>query len=124
MSFTPLPSITLGILLRFIGIVTLIVLIFVYVQFQARNILLGPTISLTDSYETVQHERTIVLQGIAHNIVKLTLNGRAIHTTEQGDFTQTLVLENGYTIMELTAQDRFGRVTSLKREFVFVPQST
>ena len=117
-------NVTLGSILRFIAVVLLIVLILVYVQFQARNILLGPTISLNDSYEAIQHERMITLQGMARNIVKLTLNGREIHTTEQGDFTQILVLENGYTIIELTAQDRFGRVTSLRREYVFVPQST
>ncbi len=115
-------NITLGSILRFTGVVILFGLIFLYIQFQARNILLGPIISLTESYETIQHERTIVLEGIAHNIVKLSLNGREIHTNEQGEFIQTLVLENGYTIMELTAQDRFGRVTSLRRTFVFVPQ--
>ena len=117
-------NITLGTVIRFLGLVTVIVLIIVYVQFQARNILLGPTISLSSSDMVVQHERTIVLTGVARNIVKLTLNGREIHTNEKGDFTQTLVLENGYTIIELAAQDRFGRTTSLMREYVFVPQST
>ncbi len=117
-------SITLGSLIKFLGIVTLIVFIIVYVQFQARNILLGPTISLTSESEVLQYERTVILTGVARNIVKLTLNGREIHTTETGDFSQTLVLENGYTIMELAAQDRFGRTTTLTREYVFVPLAT
>jgi cytoskeletal protein RodZ len=107
--------------IRFFGIVVLIGTIAWYVQFQARNILEGPTIDLTDEYVPVQHERHVDLTGNARNIVKLTLNGREIQTNESGEFTQTLVLTNGYTIMELTAQDRFGRTTSVQRTYVYVP---
>jgi len=117
-------TINLGTMLRIVGIGLLIVLILVYVLFQARNVLQGPTIVLSGVYDVVQHDRTVTIQGVAQNIVKLTLNGREIHTTEAGDFTQMLVLENGYTIVELSAHDRFGRISSLTREYVYVPQST
>lgn len=117
-------NITLGTLIQVIGILVCIALIVTYVQFQARNILLGPTLTLTDNYEVVQHTETVTLSGTAENIVKLELNGREIHTNEMGDFTETLVLQEGYTIIELSAQDRFGRTTSLTREYVYVPLST
>ncbi len=118
-----LRSVTFGTFLRFFIGVLLLVGIIWYVQFQARNILEGPTIALTDEYTPVQYERSVDLVGNAHNIVKLTLNGREIHTDESGAFTQTLELPNGYTIMELTAQDRFGRTTSVVRKYVYVPPS-
>lgn len=117
-------SLNLGTTIKFIGITLLSGLILLYVHFQARNLLMGPTVALTDIYTSIQHERSIILKGNAHNIVKLTLNGREIHTDESGEFTQTLVLESGYTIMELKAQDRFGRTTSLVRKYVYVPLST
>ena len=103
------------------GIVLIVVLVLFYVHFQARNIIQGPALTLTDNLSAVQNERIITLHGTARNVVKLTLNGKEIHTDESGVFAHTLVLENSYTIMSLNAQDRFGRTTSLVKEFVYVP---
>ena len=114
-------NITLGTCLRFLGIGILVSLIVWYVHFQARNLIEGPLITLEDTHGVLHHEKTIPLVGKTHNIVKLTLNGKEIHTNEEGAFTQTLVLEDGYTIMTLHAQDRFGRTTSLTREYVYRP---
>jgi hypothetical protein len=119
-----LRSISFSTFIRLFGTIVLFFGILWYVQFQARNILEGPTISLTGEHVPVHHERSVVLMGNTENIVKLTLNGREIHTDASGAFTQTLVLPNGYTIMELTAQDRFGRTTSVERKYVYVPLST
>lgn len=116
-------NLTLGSIVQLVSILALIVGILAYVQFQARNIILGPTISLSNDPSVVQHERTVTLEGMARNIVKLTLNGKEIHTNERGEFSHLLVLENGYTIMTLRAEDRFGRTTSLTERYVYVPQS-
>jgi hypothetical protein len=70
----------------------------------------------------VQHERSVTLSGSTQNIVKLTSNGKEIHTDASGSFTHELILENGYTIVSLQAQDRFGRTTSLTHEFVYIPE--
>ena len=107
--------------MRFLSVAVLAVLALVYVEFQARDILLGPTLSLEGTPQTMQHERSVALTGKARNIVKLTLNGKEIFTNERGEFTHTLILENGYTIMSLFGEDRFGRTTSLVREYVYVP---
>lgn len=95
-----------------------------YVHYQARNLLAGPEITLTTDAEAVQSMRTVELGGIAQNIVSLHMNGREIYTDEDGHFTESLVLEDGYTIMTLTAQDRFGRSTSLTKAFVYTPTSS
>jgi hypothetical protein len=116
-------TITLGSCLRLIGIGTLVVLMVVYVRFQARNVISGPSITLDGTYTPLQHERRITLEGATHNIVKLTLNGKEIHTDEAGIFTHPLVLEDGYTIIELNAQDRFGRTTTITRKYVYEPLS-
>lgn len=117
-----LRSITLGTILRGFGIVCLIALASWYVHFQARFFLEGPVIVLNDTHGIVHHETTIPITGTARNIVKLTLNGKEIHTNGAGEFTETLRLENGYTIMTMKAWDRFGRETSITREFVYVPE--
>lgn len=117
-------DITLGTCIRIILTCALIVLILIYVHFQARSLIQGPTISLTKAYTPIQHDRALVLEGTAHNIVKLTLNGKEIHTNAAGEFAHTFILENGYTITTLDAQDRFGRKTSIVQEYVYIPLST
>lgn len=94
-----------------------------YVHYQARNLLAGPEIALSTEVAPVQTARTVALSGLAQNIVSLHMNGREIFTDEAGNFSESLVLEDGYTIMTLTAQDRFGRSTSLTKAFVYTPAS-
>jgi hypothetical protein len=94
-----------------------------YTYFQARNLIHGPSLVLQNEFETVEHERALTLEGNARNVVVLRLNGREIHTDEHGDFSEVLVLENGYTIMSLEAEDRYGRSTILTRTFVYKPQT-
>lgn len=100
------------------------VLVVGYILFQARFLVIGPQIVLTKELPAVANERTVTLVGRTANITNLTLNGRTIYTDEQGTFTESLVLENGYTIMVLRAHDRFGRERTLERTVVYRPIST
>ncbi len=113
-------SLSLRQVLHFSGVVLLVTVLLGYIIFQARNILQGPTLSLTEVPASPVHTKSILLSGTAHNIVKLTLNGKEIHTNKVGAFSQELVLEKGYTVATLWAQDRFGRTTMLSETFVFV----
>lgn len=94
-----------------------------YVIFQARLMIAGPQVELTTELDTIQSDRQIVLNGKAKNITDITLNGRPIVTDEAGNFEEQLVLENGYTIVSIKAHDRYGRETTLTREFVYTPLS-
>lgn len=90
-----------------------------YIHFQARYFIAGPQVSLESPTGTVQNRQIIDVSGVAQNITDITLNGRKIYTDESGHFTEPLVLEHGYTIMTIVAKDRFGRFTSLSKEFFF-----
>ena len=94
-------------------------LLLAYLVFQARFLLQGPIIVLTDEPANVQEERVVMLSGSVKNITRLTLNGRQIFTNELGYFDEALVLENGYTIATLAATDRYGRETNVTRPFVY-----
>ena len=111
---------TLGRIMRITGTIVLLVLILFYVQFQSRNFINGPSITLSDDYEVVQHSQSFVLRGTTENIVKLTLNGLDITTDEQGNFEHPVHLERGYNIVTLYAEDRFGRSTEIQRDYVFI----
>ncbi len=108
-------------ILKGIAIIALLAGVFWYMLFQARNLLLGPEVVIVSPEETVQRERTITLAGTTKNIVSLTLNGRSIFTDEKGSFENMLVLEDGYTIMTLRAEDKYGRMVTLSKSFVYAP---
>ncbi len=116
-----LSTITIQHVLKVLGFGAILVLLMFYLYHQAKSLIDGPELSLSGMLETVQHTRTVTLEGDTENIVSIHLNGKEIYTDEDGHFSRSLVLEDGYTIMTLTAKDRFGRSTSLTKEFVYVP---
>jgi hypothetical protein len=81
----------------------------------------GPQITLIEGGSVAQTERLVTITGLAHNIVRITLNGRQIYTDASGNFKEELVLENGYTIATLHAEDRYGRTTDITKEYVHTP---
>lgn len=94
-----------------------------YVAFQARFVITGPQIILAEYTPGRQNTRTATISGNAQNITRLWLNDRQIFTDQAGYFTEALVLENGYTVATVKAEDRYGRATSVTREYVYVPAS-
>ncbi len=92
-----------------------------YTSFQARFLIEGPQVDLTGPTAGVSSERVIALEGTAANIARMSLNGRPIYTNEEGYFKEMIVLENGYTTATIRAEDRYGRIVSVERDFVFTP---
>jgi hypothetical protein len=118
-----LPPVSIERTLKFLFVAICIIFFASYTYFQARNLIHGPSIILSKEFETVQTERSIRIEGNARNVAALRLNGREIHTDERGNFSETLVLENGYTIMTLEAVDRYGRDTTLERTYIYEPET-
>jgi len=104
-------------------VIVLLCLVVAYVLFQARFLLIGPQIALSRELPIKQNERVVTLTGSTENISRLWLNGRPIFTDPQGNFSTDVVLQNGYTVTKLEAEDRYGRRTALTREFVYAPMS-
>lgn len=95
----------------------------VYIVYQARFLLIGPQIALIQEVQMRQNVRQVTLNGTASNISRLWLNGRPIFTDRNGDFAAAVILENGYTVTTLMAEDRYGRTTTITRPFVYTPAS-
>lgn len=108
---------------QFSALAVLIMCVTGYVIFQARYLIIGPQIFLTDPPDLLQNERRITLRGTAKNISRLWINDRPIYTDLQGNFKETVVLENGYTVTTLRAEDRYGRETRVSESFVYSPTS-
>lgn len=110
-------------ILKFGALVVGLLCVIVYVAFQARHLIIGPEIIITEELPIRQNERRIFLTGSARNISHLWLNDRPIYTNAEGNFKEALVLENGYTIATLRAEDRYGRETTVTKSFVYTPAS-
>ncbi len=91
-----------------------------YALFQARLLIAGPSLEL-DERAVAHSVQMTEISGTAHNVSGLTLNGRAIFTDEAGQFREFVVLERGYTIMTLRAEDRYGRSAEIVQPLVYVP---
>lgn len=108
------PHVTLGSILRWLGISLAVGLFIGYVLWQSRIFITGPAITITTNPPATTTEATTNIGGTAENIVWIRINGRDIVTTPEGEFKETITLPTGYTIVELTAADRFGRIKALQ----------
>ncbi len=122
MSPITIPRVSIERILKIVFIALLMVFFTGYAYYQARNLIEGPAITLTGEPGVIQRDRSLTLMGTARNVVVLRLNGHEINTNEQGRFEHTLTLENGYTILTIEAEDRYGRKTDLRRSFIFDPE--
>ncbi len=94
-----------------ISILIVIIAVFTYTRVQA--LIAGPEIivSTPKDGETIT-EALVIVTGTARRIALITLDGRQIFTDETGHFKEELLLAYGYNILELKAQDNFGRITT------------
>lgn len=91
----------------------------VYAGVKARPLVEGPAIEIASPKEALVYERPrIAVIGTARNVSRLTLNGRQIYVDERGIFHETLLLNRGYTVLEVAGTDRFGREARVERAVV------
>ncbi len=93
-----------------------------YALYQAKDLIRGPklTIAAPRLGET-SSIRLIEVEGRAERIARLFLNGRLIFTDEAGRFEEKLLLPPGYTIINLEADDKFGRKVKTALPIAYQP---
>lgn len=114
-------SITLRSILRVVIVVVVLSLFVSYVLYQSRLLLGGPHLEFIPEPPFVVTEPYVTLEGLAENIVRITINDSPIETTERGNFSERVMLTPGYSIIKLEAYDRYGRKEQLTRSFVYSP---
>ena len=91
-----------------------------YAYSKSADFLEGPTIIILtpENGITVNHS-LVEVKGTAEHIAHITLNGRQIFVTEEGFFSEQLLLSPGYNIITLEARDRFDREVKQTLELVY-----
>ncbi len=95
-----------------------------YGYYQARDFLNGPLVTIGEPKTgAVFSSPLITIKGTATNVAFLSLDGRQIFTEEDGHWSEQLLLTDGYSIITLEAQDRFGHTAQKRLELVYkVPE--
>lgn len=103
-----------------IGIIFVLIIGFAFYGFyKARDFLKGPKIFIESPREGVVISSSYTeIKGTVKNVSTVYFNGRQIFTDEKGFFKEALLLARGYNIIEVSAQDKFGRKVKEQREVV------
>ena len=105
-----------------IVLIVFFIIVVAYAYYEGRGLLYGPSIEISGGLQEV-HERFITIEGHATRIASLSMNGRQISVTEEGDFSEPFVLAPGYNRIVLEARDRYGKTTERAIEIVYSPPS-
>lgn len=106
-----------------IALVIFFLIIAGYAYFEARGILFGPTIDVSQSIEEVS-DPYIELTGTTSHIASLEMNGANVPVTEAGAFDIPYALSPGDNRIVLDAQDKYGHATEKVVQIVYVPTAT
>lgn len=95
----------------------LVVLFGGYAYLQSDDLIKGPEIVITNPESGSSLDESLVkVEGTAHRISRLYLNGQQIFTDDKGYFSESLLLAPGYNILVITATDSFNRQTEKQIE--------
>jgi hypothetical protein len=94
---------------RFVIILSAL-LIVSYGIFNARNLLMGPTLDIFTPSGNIETEKDVlIIKGKATNAAFISLNENPISTDTDGQFEERVLLSPGTNIVEIKAQDRFKK---------------
>jgi hypothetical protein len=110
--------------LKFIIGLTIFILIFLviggYAYLKSREFISGPKITInTPADGSSFPEALITIEGIAGNISRITLNDTPIFVDSEGRFSEKMLLLQGYNIISIKAEDRFGKNIEKTLELVY-----
>ena len=106
--------------LKAIVIILFLVSLFGYGIFEIWNYATGPKIIISSPINgQAVSESLIAVTGQTKNIKEITLNDRPIVVDEAGNFNEKILLSYGYNVLELKAEDRFGKTTEQKLQIVY-----
>jgi hypothetical protein len=107
-------------LIKPIILILVVVSITGYSLLKIKNFVVGPEITLYSPQDGLSAKTDLVLiKGKAERISQIFINGRKVFTDEAGNFNEPYLLASGYNLLEIMANDQFGRQVVKKVQLVF-----
>ena len=105
--------------LKYLLVTTFLIVIVSYGLYQMRWLINGPSITIDAPFNGSSLTSPIVIiRGQARRVAKLFLNGDKLIPDHTGRFESQLLLAQGYNIIQLDGEDRFGRRVEKKLELI------
>ena len=107
---------TIGIALTLLAITS----VGFYAYRQSRDYILGSRVIINEPHNgSLITDESIIVNGNAQNIAYISLNDSPIFVDSKGDFREKILLLDGYNIISVKAQDRFGKKTEKSVEVIY-----
>jgi hypothetical protein len=99
-----------GFNIRLFLIILAVVLLVSYGIFNARDLIIGPTVEIFNPSKDIETETNVIeVNGRAKNITFISLNEKPISVDTEGLFDETLLLSPGSNTIQIRARDRFKK---------------
>ena len=113
-----------GFNIKLFVIIVSVLLLVSYGIFNARNLIMGPTIEIFSPAKNMETEENVIdIKGRAKNVTFISLNEKPIFVDEEGLFEEKLLLSPGSNIIQIKARDRFKKEI-VKTINIYYKQST
>jgi len=97
-----------GFNIRLFVIIASVLLLISYGIFNARNLIMGPTIEVFNPAKDMETTKNVItVKGRVQNATFISLNQKPIFVDTEGLFEEKLLLSPGSNIIEIKARDRF-----------------
>ncbi len=105
--------------LKVLLIIFVVLIIVGYTYYQSRALISGPKITIEYPKDGDSFDNSLVeIKGNTKNITRISLNDKIISVDETGSFNGKLLIYKGLNIIELRAEDKFGREVNKKLRLV------
>lgn len=103
-----------------VGSVALLVFgFFAYGLYKSKSFIAGPELVVKNpTTGSALPQPATEVAGKVSNVAAVFLNGNQIYTNDKGEFKENLLLAKGYNIIEVRANDKFGRIVKETREIM------
>lgn len=75
-------------------------------------------VEIDANLEEKEDSNLVTIKGVAEKATHLTINGREIFIDKKGNFSEVVSLLPGYSVINLNAEDKFGKTAEKKFELV------
>lgn len=106
-----------------IVLIAFFILVAGYAYYEGRGLLFGPTIEIENRVMETS-ESFITVEGTTRRVATLSMNGKEIPVTENGEFSEGYVLAPGYNKIVLSARDRWRKTAERSIEIIYTSTST
>lgn len=90
-----------------------------YLAYQINFLFAPPKIILTYPTQDITVNQTVIkVEGISDPSAQLTINGKPVYIDQSGRFSKKISLNPGKNILEIKAQNRFGKKNEITRQVI------